>query len=126
MLWAVALSAVACGPQQDAADAPPPPPAATAQPTDAEAVAAAHHEYLGANYEKSEYMVAMRDGIELYTLVSEPRDRSREDPILPYDHGLALHAAISNSTLLTMEGVGHELPQGVWDTVIPAILDHTT
>ena len=49
-----------------------------------------------------------------------------EDPILPYDHGQALHAAISNSTLLTMEGVGHELPQGVWDTVVPAILEHTT
>ena len=48
-----------------------------------------------------------------------------EDPILPYDHGQALHAAISGSTLLTMEGVGHELPRGVWDTVIPAILEHT-
>lgn len=49
-----------------------------------------------------------------------------EDPILPYDHGLALQAAISGATLLTMEGVGHELPQGVWDTVIPAILEHTS
>ena len=49
-----------------------------------------------------------------------------EDPILPYDHGQALHAAINGSTLLTMEGVGHELPRGIWDTVIPAILDHTS
>ena len=49
-----------------------------------------------------------------------------EDPILPYDHGQALQAAITGSTLLTMQGVGHELPQGVWDTVISAILEHTS
>ncbi len=48
-----------------------------------------------------------------------------EDPILPYDHGQALHAAIRGSTLLTMEGVGHELPREVWDSMIPAILEHT-
>ena len=49
-----------------------------------------------------------------------------EDPILPYDHGQALHASIDGSTMLTLEGVGHELPRGVWDTVIPAILEHTS
>ena len=49
-----------------------------------------------------------------------------EDPILPYDHGQALHAAINGSTLLTLQGVGHEIPRGTWDTVIPAILDHTS
>ena len=48
-----------------------------------------------------------------------------EDPILPYDHGEALVSAISGATLLVMEGVGHELPRGVWDMVIPAILEHT-
>ena len=49
-----------------------------------------------------------------------------EDPILPYDHGQALHAAIPGSTMITLEGVGHELPRGVWDTVVPAILEHTS
>ena len=49
-----------------------------------------------------------------------------EDPILPYDHGQALHAAISGSKLLTLKGVGHELPRGTWDMVVPAILEHTS
>ena len=48
-----------------------------------------------------------------------------EDPILPYDHGQALVAAIPGATMLTLEGVGHELPDGVLDTVIPALLEHT-
>jgi len=49
-----------------------------------------------------------------------------DDPILPYDHGQALHAAIPGAKMLTMDGVGHELPRPVWDTVIPAILEHTS
>ncbi len=49
-----------------------------------------------------------------------------EDPILPYDHGQALHAAIIGSEMLTLEGVGHELPEGTWDVVVPAILEHTS
>ena len=48
-----------------------------------------------------------------------------EDPILPYPHGQALAAAIPGAQLLTLEGVGHELPRGVWDTVIPAVLEQT-
>ena len=49
-----------------------------------------------------------------------------DDPILPYDHGQALAAAIPGATLLTLEGVGHELPTGVLDVVIPALLEHTS
>lgn len=49
-----------------------------------------------------------------------------EDPILGYDHGQALHAAIGGSSMLTLEGVGHEIPRSVWDTVVPAILNHTS
>ena len=47
------------------------------------------------------------------------------DPILPYDHGEALVASIAGATMLALEGVGHELPAGVLDTVIPALLAHT-
>lgn len=48
------------------------------------------------------------------------------DPILPYDHGEALAASIPGATMLTLEGVGHELPQPEWDKVIAAMLEHTS
>jgi len=48
-----------------------------------------------------------------------------EDPILPYGHGEALVAEIHGATMLPMEGVGHELPEPVWDEVITEILRHT-
>ena len=60
--------------------------------------------------------------LDIPTLVIHGND----DPILPYDHGQALHAAIPGSTMLTMDGVGHELPRPVWDEVIQAVLDHTS
>jgi pimeloyl-ACP methyl ester carboxylesterase len=48
-----------------------------------------------------------------------------EDPVLPHPHGVALAAAIPGAELLSLEGVGHELPASVWDSVVPAILAHT-
>ncbi len=33
---------------------------------------------------------------------------------------------IPGARMLTLEGVGHEIPEGTWDVVIPAILDHTS
>lgn len=48
------------------------------------------------------------------------------DTILPFDHGEALAAAIPGATMLVMDGVGHELPEGALDTVIPALLAHTS
>ncbi len=47
------------------------------------------------------------------------------DPILPYEHGVALAKEIPGAELVTMEGVGHELPVEEWDTIVPAILRHT-
>jgi len=47
------------------------------------------------------------------------------DPILPYEHGVALAKDIPGAELLTMEGVGHELPQEEMDSLVPAILRHT-
>jgi len=48
-----------------------------------------------------------------------------EDPVLPYEHGLALANEIPGAELLTLEGMGHELPRAMWDVVVPAILEHT-
>ncbi len=51
----------------------------------------AHQAYLRGAYEKAEYMVPMRDGVELYTIVYSPMDRSPAHPILlfrtPYSIG---------------------------------------
>jgi pimeloyl-ACP methyl ester carboxylesterase len=49
-----------------------------------------------------------------------------EDPLLPLGHTLALGGEIPGARLLTLEGVGHELPPAVWDVVAPAILKHTS
>ena len=47
------------------------------------------------------------------------------DPILPLAHGVALAADIPGARLLTLDGVGHELPMVTWDGVLAALLDHT-
>lgn len=49
-----------------------------------------------------------------------------EDPLFPHEHGVALAEEIPGARLLSLEGLGHELPPlPLWDVVIPAILDHT-
>jgi pimeloyl-ACP methyl ester carboxylesterase len=48
-----------------------------------------------------------------------------EDPVLPYAHGRALLAALSNSRLLTLAGTGHELHPLDWPTIIDATIEHT-
>lgn len=47
-----------------------------------------------------------------------------EDPVLPYAHALALKAAIANSSLITLNGAGHELNRADWGTIINAVADH--
>ncbi|KKO53951.1 alpha/beta fold hydrolase [Paenibacillus sp. DMB20] len=44
-----------------------------------------------------------------------------EDPIIPYPHGVHLAEAIPGAFLITLEGVGHELPKEEWNTLIDAI-----
>jgi pimeloyl-ACP methyl ester carboxylesterase len=46
-----------------------------------------------------------------------------DDPFFPLEHGVALADAIPGAELLTLEGVGHELPRRSWDQVAPAILE---
>ena len=48
-----------------------------------------------------------------------------EDPVLPYAHALALEAALERSTLITLEGTGHELDRGDWPVILDAIAKHT-
>ena len=48
-----------------------------------------------------------------------------EDPILPYEHGLALEREIEGARLLTLENTGHEIPRRTWDAIVPALLEHT-
>ncbi len=48
-----------------------------------------------------------------------------DDPIMHFDHAEALLTEIPGATLLTLEGVGHELPPQEWRTMTDAILEHT-
>jgi pimeloyl-ACP methyl ester carboxylesterase len=50
----------------------------------------------------------------------------KEDPLFPFEHGLALERALPDATLLPLEDTGHELPRSSWDTVVPALTHHTT
>lgn len=48
-----------------------------------------------------------------------------EDIVLSYAHAKSLHSALANSSLITLEGTGHELPTGDWPTIVDAIEHHT-
>ena len=48
-----------------------------------------------------------------------------EDPILPYEHGVATAKAIPGAELLTIEGMGHDFPEVAAERIIGAILKHT-
>lgn len=49
-----------------------------------------------------------------------------EDPLFPIEHGRALAKEIPGARFVAMEQTGHEVfPRAQWDTVVPAILDHT-
>jgi pimeloyl-ACP methyl ester carboxylesterase len=47
------------------------------------------------------------------------------DPMFPLAHGEALAHEIPEATLLPLEGAGHGVDQTDWETIIPAILEHT-
>jgi pimeloyl-ACP methyl ester carboxylesterase len=47
-----------------------------------------------------------------------------EDPLVPVEAGVDTHEAIAGSELLLIDGLGHNLPRGVWPTVIDAIQKH--
>lgn len=45
-----------------------------------------------------------------------------EDPVLPYEHALALAKTIPNARLVTLYGSGHEVHVADWDTIMNAIV----
>jgi pimeloyl-ACP methyl ester carboxylesterase len=49
-----------------------------------------------------------------------------EDPLFPFEHGVALAREIPGADLIALEQTGHELPRRAWDIVVPAILAHTS
>ena len=48
-----------------------------------------------------------------------------EDPVIPYGNGVILKNEIPTAHLIPLEASGHEIPRHTWDTVIPALLEHT-
>jgi pimeloyl-ACP methyl ester carboxylesterase len=50
-----------------------------------------------------------------------------EDPLFQYGHAEALAREIAGAELLPLKGFGHQMPPpDTWDTVVPAILRHTS
>ncbi|TDD85752.1 alpha/beta hydrolase [Actinomadura darangshiensis] len=49
-----------------------------------------------------------------------------DDPFFPLGNGRALAAEIPGAELLTLPATGSELPRRTWDTVVPALLRHTS
>lgn len=68
-----------------------------------------------------EFYLARTGDIDVPALVIH----GTEDPIIPYEHGVALACAIPEAVLLPLEGTGHELHNEDWDTIIDAISNHT-
>ncbi|WP_242901251.1 alpha/beta fold hydrolase [Actinomadura terrae] len=61
-------------------------------------------------------------GIAVPTLVIHGED----DPFFPVGNGRALAAEIPGARLVTVPGMGQELPRRAWDVIVPAILRHTS
>jgi len=59
--------------------------------------------------------------IKVPTLVIHGKD----DPLVPYEGGIATSKAIPGSELLLIEGMGHTLPPEVWPQVVDAIVANT-
>jgi pimeloyl-ACP methyl ester carboxylesterase len=48
------------------------------------------------------------------------------DPMFPLEHGEALVEQIPDARLLRLEGAGHGVDRADWETIVDAILEHTT
>ena len=48
------------------------------------------------------------------------------DPMFPLEHGRALAEEIPGARLLTLEGAGHGVDRADWETLVRAIVEHTS
>ena len=48
------------------------------------------------------------------------------DPMFPLGHGEALAREIPAATLLPLEGAGHGVDRADWETIVRAIIGHTS
>jgi hypothetical protein len=46
--------------------------------------------------------------------------------VFPIEHGIALSKVVSGSKIIRIEGGGHELHPADWDTIIGAVVAHTS
>jgi proline iminopeptidase len=63
----------------------------------------------------------MLQGITAPTLVIHGAD----DPLVPLAGGIDTHEAIPGSRLAVFEGMGHDLPEALWDEIVAQISEHT-
>lgn len=65
--------------------------------------------------------IAKLDEIQVPVLIIH----GTEDLVVPYSNGLALHDALTVSSLITLRGTGHELHPLDWPLILDAIVEHT-
>jgi pimeloyl-ACP methyl ester carboxylesterase len=56
-------------------------------------------------------------GLTMPTLVVH----GTRDPLIPFENGLRVHHAIRTSTMLALDGVGHDLPPSQAERVLEAL-----
>jgi len=49
----------------------------------------------------------------------------KADPLVPVEGGIDTHESLSGSALMLIEGMGHDLPEPVWDRVVDGITELT-
>ncbi|GAB3975399.1 alpha/beta hydrolase [Spirosoma terrae] len=72
---------------------------------------------------------ALQGGEEFYGRINEIEQptliiHGTDDLIWPVKHANVLLKTINNSTLITLDGTGHELHPADWETIIEAIVNH--
>jgi pimeloyl-ACP methyl ester carboxylesterase len=48
-----------------------------------------------------------------------------DDTLVPPENGRRTHKAIPGSTLVEVQGMGHDLPEGAWPQIVDAIVANT-
>ena len=74
----------------------------------------------GAAVSSSPHRKGRLKDINLPTLVIH----GTEDAILPFDHGQALADGIPNAQIMTLEGVGHEIPDQMIGEISSRMIEH--